>query len=93
MVEGDSNKVMAKRLGVSIRTIEVRRANVFRVFRKVGTDSVAELVRFYLEAATARRLVRSLTAFGEWDITTTSSRQRTYREVDRLIGRTIKNGQ
>jgi FixJ family two-component response regulator len=48
MVEGDANKVMAKRLGVSIRTIEVRRANVFR---KVGTDSLAELVRFYLEAA------------------------------------------
>ena len=47
IVRGDSNKRMAKRLGVSVRTIEVRRHNVFK---KLQADSVAELVRMYLEA-------------------------------------------
>jgi FixJ family two-component response regulator len=46
IVAGDSNKVMAKRLRVSVRTIEVRRHNVFK---KLEADSVAELVRMYLE--------------------------------------------
>jgi RNA polymerase sigma factor (sigma-70 family) len=47
IVQGLSNKVMAKRLGVSVRTIEVRR---HRVFEKLQADSLAELVRMYLEA-------------------------------------------
>ena len=47
IIEGQSNKVIAKRLGLSVRTIEVRRHHVFR---KVQADSVAELVRMYLEA-------------------------------------------
>jgi two-component system, LuxR family, response regulator FixJ len=46
MVQGDSNKIMAKRLGVSVRTIEVRRASVFR---KMQCESLAELVRMCLE--------------------------------------------
>jgi FixJ family two-component response regulator len=46
IVRGDSNKLMAKRLGVSVRTIEVRRHNVFK---KLQADSVAEVVRMYLE--------------------------------------------
>jgi FixJ family two-component response regulator len=46
LVQGDANKVMAKRLGVSVRTIEVRRATVFR---KLRCESLAELVRMYLE--------------------------------------------
>ncbi len=47
IVRGDSNKRMAKRLGVSVRTIEVRRHNIFK---KLQADSVAELVRMYLDA-------------------------------------------
>lgn len=47
IVQGDSNKVMAKRLRVSVRTIEVRRHNVFK---KLEADSVAELVKMYVEA-------------------------------------------
>ena len=50
MVAGDSNKVMAKRLGVSVRTVEVRRSSVFE---KMRSDSLAELVRMYLEACPA----------------------------------------
>jgi FixJ family two-component response regulator len=46
IVRGDSNKKMAKRLGVSVRTIEVRRHNVFK---KLQADSVAELVTMYLD--------------------------------------------
>jgi FixJ family two-component response regulator len=47
IVQGDSNKAMARRLGVSVRTIEVRRQ---RIFQKLDSESVAELVRMYLEA-------------------------------------------
>ncbi len=50
MVAGDSNKVMAKRLGVSVRTVEVRRSGVFQ---KMHSDSLAELVRMYLESCPA----------------------------------------
>lgn len=47
MVAGDSNSVMARRLGIRVRTVEVRRSSVFR---KMHADSLAELVRMYLEA-------------------------------------------
>ena len=50
MVAGDSNKVMAKRLGVSVRTVEVRRSSVFQ---KMHSDSLADLVRMCLEACPA----------------------------------------
>ena len=46
MMEGMANKVIARRLNVSIRTIENRRQ---RVFEKTGTDSLAELVRLVVE--------------------------------------------
>jgi FixJ family two-component response regulator len=46
IVQGDSNKVMARRLDVSVRTIEVRRSNLFK---KMQAESIAELVRMYLE--------------------------------------------
>jgi two-component system response regulator FixJ len=47
IVEGLSNKAMAHRLRVSVRTIEVRRHHVFQ---KMNADSVAELVKMVLEA-------------------------------------------
>ena len=47
MMEGMANKVIARRLNVSIRTVENRRQ---RVFEKTGTDSLAELVRSVVEA-------------------------------------------
>ena len=46
MMEGMANKVIARRLEVSIRTVENRRQ---RVFEKTGTDSLAELVRLVVE--------------------------------------------
>ena len=46
MVAGKPNKVMAKELKVSVRTIEVRRQSIFH---KMLVDSLAELVRDYLE--------------------------------------------
>jgi len=45
MVAGCANKVIASRLGVSIRTVETRRHNIFE---KLGAKSVAELVRMLL---------------------------------------------
>ena len=46
IVRGESNTLMARRLGVSVRTIEVRRHNLFK---KLQADSVAELVKMYLD--------------------------------------------
>ncbi|MEQ8791526.1 MAG: response regulator [Pirellulaceae bacterium] len=47
MVAGKLNKVIARELDVSIRTIENRRHNIFRKF---GAESVAELVRLVMES-------------------------------------------
>jgi FixJ family two-component response regulator len=47
MVEGKPNKVIARRLDVSVRTVENRRRDVFE---KMQADSVAELVRMVIEA-------------------------------------------
>jgi len=49
MMEGMANKVIARRLDVSIRTIENRRQ---RVFEKTATDSLAELVRLVVQTKT-----------------------------------------
>jgi FixJ family two-component response regulator len=46
VVEGKSNKVAASILGLSVRTVELRRA---AVFDKMGARNVAELVRLVLE--------------------------------------------
>lgn len=42
VAEGDTNKVIAANLGISVRTVELHRA---RGMRKLGVRSVAELVR------------------------------------------------
>ena len=47
LIEGKSNKAMAQRLGLSVRTIEVRRA---KLMRKMKARSLAELVRMTLVA-------------------------------------------
>ncbi|QDS89387.1 Transcriptional regulatory protein TdiR [Rosistilla ulvae] len=47
IIEGVTNKVVAKRLDVSIRTVENRRK---RIYEKMHTDSVAALVRMVVEA-------------------------------------------
>jgi two-component system, LuxR family, response regulator FixJ len=46
IVQGKPNKVIAKQLDLSIRTIESRR---HEVFTKMGVESVAELVRLAIE--------------------------------------------
>jgi FixJ family two-component response regulator len=46
MIEGTANKVTARRLSVSIRTIENRRQ---RIFEKTDTKSLAELIRLVVE--------------------------------------------
>lgn len=45
VVAGDANKVIAKKLGVSVRTVEIHRHNVFE---KMEADSVAALVKMSL---------------------------------------------
>ncbi len=47
VVAGEPNKVIARRLDVSIRTVEVRRQ---AIFAKTGAESVAELVRLAMES-------------------------------------------
>jgi FixJ family two-component response regulator len=47
LVEGKPNKLIAKELDVSLRTIESRRHNIFS---KTGTTTVAELVRLVMQA-------------------------------------------
>jgi FixJ family two-component response regulator len=46
ILEGCKNRTMAKRLDVSLRTVENRRRRVFDVMQ---ADSVAELTRMVLE--------------------------------------------
>jgi FixJ family two-component response regulator len=46
MVEGVANKVIARRVFVSIRTVESRRQ---RIFEKTQTGSLAELIRMVVE--------------------------------------------
>lgn len=48
VVEGASNKVVATRLGISPRTVEIYRASVMS---KMRADSLSELVRMTLSAA------------------------------------------
>ncbi len=59
LVEGKPNRVIAAELGLSVRTIEVRRA---KVMRKMKAESLAELVRMALLAGTPFGKPR--TAFG-----------------------------
>ena len=47
IVAGDPNKVVARKLDVSIRTVENHRQ---RIFQKMGADSLAELVRYSMTA-------------------------------------------
>ena len=53
VLAGKPNKVTARELGVSIRTVENRR---HEIFTKTGTDSVAELVRLSIAAGEAAPL-------------------------------------
>lgn len=46
VIDGQLNKVIAKELTISLRTVETRRHNVLE---KVGVSSVPELVRLYVE--------------------------------------------
>lgn len=50
VIDGMPNKRIARRLGVSMRTIESRRSNIFRI---IGADSIAVLVRMVVEARMA----------------------------------------
>lgn len=52
MLEGVANKVIAKRTDVSVRTVENRRQ---RIFEKTGTESLAELIRLFVESQNASR--------------------------------------
>ena len=54
MVAGKPNKVIASELQIGLRTVELRRANVFQ---KTGAASLAELVRL---AVAAGRMVEAV---------------------------------
>ncbi len=48
MIEGLANKVIARRMNVSVRTVENRRQ---RIFEKTDTTSLAELIRMVVETS------------------------------------------
>ena len=50
VARGNSNKQIATTMGISIKTVEVHRA---RVMRKLGAQSLAELVQRYLESTSS----------------------------------------
>jgi two-component system response regulator FixJ len=50
LVEGKANKVMARDLGISPRTVEIYRANLMQ---KMGAMNLSQLVRMTLLAALA----------------------------------------
>ncbi len=52
MIEGLANKVIARRMEVSVRTVENRRQ---RIFEKTGTESLAELIRLFVESKLTAR--------------------------------------
>lgn len=58
IVDGSPNKITARRLGVSVRTIENRRRSVFA---KLGIRSVAELVTTVIQTTTpeSRPMIRA----------------------------------
>lgn len=60
VADGLSSKEIARRLDLSPRTIEVHRANLFS---KLGVDSLADLIRFYLKALEASGKKRSDESF------------------------------
>ena len=47
LLAGDANKQLAARLGISLRTVEMHRGNMME---RLGVDSLAEALRFALEA-------------------------------------------
>ena len=60
VADGMSSKEIARQLDLSPRTIEVHRANLFS---KLGVDSLADLIRFYLKALEATGKKRSDESF------------------------------
>ncbi|MET0987422.1 MAG: response regulator [Steroidobacteraceae bacterium] len=52
IVDGKSNKTVARQLGLSERTIEIHRANIME---KMGARSVAQLVQMYLSLSDERK--------------------------------------
>jgi DNA-binding NarL/FixJ family response regulator len=50
LCDGLPNKLMAQRLGLSVRTIEAHRASFMR---KLGLRSLAELVRYALKQSSS----------------------------------------
>lgn len=60
VADGLSSKEIARQLDLSPRTIEVHRANLFS---KLGVDSLADLIRFYLKALEATGKKRNEESF------------------------------
>ena len=52
LIDGKSNKTIASELGLSVRTIEVRRA---KLMKKMKAESLAELIRLTLSATPPHR--------------------------------------
>lgn len=52
LMEGAVNKIIARQLDVSVRTVEIHRA---RVLHKMGVDNVSQLVRQVMAAEAARQ--------------------------------------
>jgi DNA-binding CsgD family transcriptional regulator len=43
LVDGESNRTVAERLGISVRTVEAHRA---RLMLKIGSENIADVVKY-----------------------------------------------
>ena len=64
ILAGRSNKMMARVLGISPRTVEIHRA---RLMRDLGARHVAEVIRLALEAENSDRQTQRNTAFPRFE--------------------------
>lgn len=79
LLDGRTNKEIARGLGISPRTVEVHRA---RLMRQLGARNVADVLRIALEAALLERLPQNHIPLGA-----AYPRTRSFADTERQVPR------